>query len=196
MVVREFYNEVWARQLEKLSEDFATLAAARDEGGHVVWPLDLLAVAFEKLMQQFILSVREQIMQLLITLEQTRKDTKRPNLFTNLRLLMLSRDHAMQIAFVMPDCFVDVTAEGSAFQRVWNSFYSQQTTMLMKHGAAAFDIPTTGKHKAVGEASAEECFCFFLSLPLYLFLLLAFVCSLLASRCYSSCGFHSHVLQP
>ena len=109
MVVREFYNEV--------SEGFATLAAVRDEGEHVVWPLDLLAVSFEKLMQQFILCVREQIMQLLITLEQTRKDTKRPNLFTNLRLLMLSRDHAMRIAFVVPGSFVNVTADTSAFQR-------------------------------------------------------------------------------
>ena len=53
MVVCEFYNEVWAAQLEQLSEDFATLAAVRDEGGHVVWPLNLLAVSFEKLMQQY-----------------------------------------------------------------------------------------------------------------------------------------------
>ena len=33
-------------------------------------------------------------------------------------------------------------------------FYSQQTRMLMKHGAAAFGIPATGKHKVVGAADA------------------------------------------
>ena len=40
--------------------------------------MELLACAFEKLMHQFILGVRSQVMDLLLTMEAVRKDTKRP----------------------------------------------------------------------------------------------------------------------
>ena len=92
-------------------------------------------------------------MDLLLTMEAVRKDTKRPNLFTNLRIMMLSRRPDNAMAFKTPLSFVNVRSERSAFVKVWRSFYSKATVQMMTQGAAAYDVPTIGRRgqsKAVG----------------------------------------------
>ena len=81
-------------------------------------------------------------MECLLTMEATRKDTKRPHLFTNLRMLMLSRRADRSMAFQMPTSFVDVRSERSSFVKVWRSFYSKATMQMMTQGASAYDVPT------------------------------------------------------
>ena len=56
----------------------------------------------------------------------TRKDTKRPHLFTNPRMLMLSRRSDRSMAFQMPTSFVNVRSERSHFAKAWRSFYSRR----------------------------------------------------------------------
>ena len=80
-VVEVFYNSKWGAEVKMMAADFRVLAEIREEG-HAVYPVELLACAFEKLMHQLILGVRKQTMECLLTMEATRKDTKRSHLFT------------------------------------------------------------------------------------------------------------------
>ena len=141
-MVEVLYNSKWGAEIKMMAADFKILAEIREEG-HAVYPVELLACAFEKLMHQFILGVRKQTMECLLTMEATRKNTKRPHLFTNLRMLMLSRRADRSMAFQMPTSFVDVRSERSSFVKVWRSFYSKAAMQMMTQGASAYDVPTT-----------------------------------------------------
>ena len=143
-VVEVFYNAKWGAEIKIMAADFKVLAKIRKEG-HAVYPIELLACAFEKLMHQFVLGARKQTTECLLTMEATRNDTKRPHMFTNLRVLMLSRRLDRSMAFQMPTSFVDVRSERSSFVKVWRSFYSKATMKMMTQGASAYDVPTTSK---------------------------------------------------
>ena len=56
------------------------------------YPLEVLAVAFEMLMHNFIFKVRSQCRKLIFGIERSRKSTKRPHIFGHLRMAMLGRD--------------------------------------------------------------------------------------------------------
>ena len=71
-VVDVFYNSKWGAEIKMMAADFKILAEIREEG-HAVYPVELLACAFEELMHQFILGVRKQTMECLLTMEATRK---------------------------------------------------------------------------------------------------------------------------
>ena len=86
-VFEVFYNSVIATQLTDAAVVFEALAVER-VNGRPKHPLVVLAVAFETLMNRFIISIRSQLTKLILGMERTRKSTKRPALFSNLRLAM------------------------------------------------------------------------------------------------------------
>ena len=67
-----FYNDVFQDQLESLASDLESLAKQRANSRRVC-PLVMLSVAYEALMNKFIVQLRSQAMELLFQLEHMQK---------------------------------------------------------------------------------------------------------------------------
>ena len=79
------YNTEWGREIKLAAVGFERLAEERINNFRS-YPLEVLAVTFEKLMHNFIFKVRAQCRKLIFGIERSRKSTKRPHIFGHLRM--------------------------------------------------------------------------------------------------------------
>jgi hypothetical protein len=124
-VVRMLYNPHMATQLEELAPDFGDLAEIRQGGDVEKYPLVVLAAAFEFLMFRCIIQLRQQASDFLLFLEIAQKDTRRPHVFTNLRMMMLGRDPENRMAWVWPSHFMLAPHHASGFHKAWEKFQAR-----------------------------------------------------------------------
>ena len=84
-------------------------------------PLGVLAVAFEKLMHNFIFKIRSQCRKLILGVERSRKSTQRPHIFPHLRMAMHGRDEHRSRTFsgllVFVTCWLSAVVFGRSFRR-------------------------------------------------------------------------------
>ena len=99
------YSPHMATQLEELASDFGDLAEMRQGGDVEKYPLVVLAAAFEFLVFRYIIQLRQQASDFLLFLEGAQKDTRRPHVFTNLRMMVLGRDPENRMAWVWSSHF-------------------------------------------------------------------------------------------
>ena len=152
-VFEVFYNSVIATQLRDAAVVFEALAVER-ANGRPKHPLIVLAVAFETLMNRFIISIRSQLTKLVLGMERTRKSTKRPALFTNLRLAMNGRDENRGRCFVWPCSFVGLGDQAGPLREVMGEMLSAQMTQQLIHGASAFTVRTQQSQTKIGKGAS------------------------------------------
>ena len=114
-LIAMLYNSGWGRQVKLAAVGFKSLAE-EPINNFRFYPLGVLAVAFEKLMHNFIFKVRTQCRKLIFGIERSRKSTKRPHIFSHLRVAMLGRDEHRSRMFEWPASFRDVVAERSCLR--------------------------------------------------------------------------------
>ena len=131
-LVTMLYNTAWGGQIKRAAAGFKSLAEERINNFRS-YPLDVLAVAFEKLMHNFIFKVRTQCRKLIFGIERSRKSTKRPALFTNLRLAMHGRDENRSRMFTWPASFSDVLAERSCLREELQKMLSARMAQQLAH---------------------------------------------------------------
>ena len=152
-VFEMFYNSVIATQLRDGAVVFEALAVER-VNGRPKHPLIVLAVAFETLMNRFIISIRSQLTKLVLGMERTRKSTKRPALFSNLRLAMNGRDENRGRCFVWPCSFVGLGDQAGPLREVMGEMLSAQMTQQLIHGASAFTVRTQPSQNKIGKGAS------------------------------------------
>ena len=140
-LVTMLYNTEWGRQVKLAAVGFKRLAEERINNFRS-YPLGVLAVAFEKLMHNFIFKVRSQCRKLIFGIERSRKRTKRPHIFSHLRLAMLGRDEHRSRLFEWPVSFRDVLDERSCLREELQKMLSARMAQQLAHGAASFTIPS------------------------------------------------------
>ena len=146
-------NSVVATQLADAAVVFEALVLER-ANGRPKHPLVVLVVAFETLMNRFIMSIRSQLTKLILGMERTRKSTRRPALFSNLRLAMNGRDENRGRCVVWPCSFVGVGDQVGPLREVMGEMLSAQMTQQPIHGASAFTIRTPPAQTKVGKGAS------------------------------------------
>ena len=114
-LVSMLYNTGWGREIKLAAIGFKRLAEERINNFRS-YPLEVLAVTFEKLMHHFIYRVRGQCRKLIMGIERSRKSTRRPHIFGHLRIAMMGRDEHRSRLFEWPVSFRDVLSERSVLR--------------------------------------------------------------------------------
>ena len=109
------YNTEWGREIKLAAVGFERLAEERINNFRS-YPLEVLAVTFEKLVHHFIHRVRGQCRKLIMGIERTRKSTRRPHIFGHLRMAMMGRDEYRSRTFEWPVSFRGVLNERSVLR--------------------------------------------------------------------------------
>ena len=139
-LVSMLYNTGWGREIKLAAIGFKRLAEERINNFRS-YPLEVLAVTFEKLMHHFIYRVRGQCRKLIMGIERSRKSTRRPHIFGHLRMAMMGRDEHRSRLFEWPVSFRDVLSERSVLREELQKMISARMAQQLAHGAASFTIP-------------------------------------------------------